>query len=232
MAVQISLEQPAVDPEVVGLLRQEWRVIQQMYPDSRSHHHKQALATLQALAAEQGIELEDILAEHEGTNQQLPAGFAKVERLAQPATIDGRQFEGLVIPLAKETVYEVPVLECVTDYGKTVHVCDLRPFTAETLKKDTPGTQADQDKLDNDFWRDVKAFADNNGKAPFKRIVGRSQIFYTKASRTKLRAYWMVVRDDRHRGVPTIARLGDCGDEERYQNALYRALFGMHLRKT
>jgi hypothetical protein len=196
--------------------------------DPRSHRYRETRDALIQLAVENGIVYLD--AEAVGSEEEsmpLPPGFTSREKLASKALLPGSQFANSVRILAGKG-HEVDVVEYTTDRGKSLRVCDLRLATQAALKGARPQTEADQTRLDDAFMRDAKIFADNG--TPRNNLSVVPGVFYTKVSATKLRSYWMPVRDEGNPdGVRTIARIGDCGNGVNYETMLHRRLFANKL---
>lgn len=164
------------------------------------------------------------------TGEEIPAGYRSSGTLTDyRAHIPTEQFRGLVfsIDYGKDAI-EVPMQELVTDTGKTIRLCDLRPHMTSSIRKGGPSAPQDIKKLDELLLKDLRHAAETGIR---RNTLGSSpKISYTKFKGTKIRAYWMAIQDANNiDGIPTYARLADCGNSRALENDVLRAAFHTKL---
>lgn len=200
----------------------EW--LSELYRITDTGERAQFLQTLVELGIST-INLEDGV----GTKSNVvPDGFESSSVLAAPARLRADQFDALRVPMGYGYEFDVDIAEYVTDAGRSIRVCDLRPFMPSSLNKIGPNTTQDKDKLNSAFWRDIKVLAETGTpRATVSQVRG---VAYTSVGSTKLRTYWMMVADNAHRdGVRTVARLADSGNNAGQEERLYSRLFGVRM---
>ena len=180
------------------------------------------------------------------TVEDIPASTATTEYL-EPAAADG--FNGFKTMRFIEAGAELPlsqfsgkiealqtggdslianVVELESDAGNKIRVADLRTDMAESMSKVGPRSKAEQKKLDDAFWRDMKIYCDTG--AMRNTVTAVSGVGYTRAGDTKLRSYWMPAKDANNtEKIRTIVRLADSGDNQGLEAKLYRKLFAIHM---
>lgn len=208
----------------------EWRAERDLCHPS-SFQYRQLTEVLAELGdPEAAAMLEVPRLEHEDTD--VPPGFITVDEL-DLAVVGARQFykrvPGLYDP---EAVYEAPAVELVADTGQHLRLVDLRPALNGRLSDIAPSAD-DQTRLDEHFLHDLVVFARTGQPRHTVGVTGRSSpAFYSRIIHTKLRAYFAPVstKNLSGEGCRVVARIGDCGNDDGHEAALYRRLFGRTAR--
>ncbi len=199
--------------------------------DPRSHEYGVQAAALGELAAELlGVHIDLSRSTVQISETKVPPGYRSAEvKAGYVAHLPISQFEDLVFSLnSSHGDPEVPVQELETDTGKKIRVCDLRPLMSSTVRKSGPTAPQDIERLDEMVMRDLRRTAETGLR---RNTLGSSpKVAYTKFLGTKIRAYWMAIKDvNNQEGVPTYARLADCGNSRAAENSILRAAFHTKL---
>ncbi len=219
-----------VDPSTLQTL-EDWRgELKELNP--LSYEYQQISDAIGVLATEAGVPfgLED-------TQEQtdIPPGYISINRLPDTpksrAHLDIAQFDAIysfALPKGTESL-SIPLTELVTDGGKRVRIGDLRPFMTESVKKGGLRSEAENKKLDEAVFRDVKQFLDE-GKTRYS-VVSVHKVAYSKVNGTKIRGYWMPARDDKSsEAIPTFVRIADSGNDVHAEGDLYTRVFKQKFR--
>lgn len=197
--------------------------------DPRSHEFTSMVGVIGLLAEEEG-KVFDPNSFLDVPSQELtppPNGFLSMEVLPGYNTrIPTGQFENVVVPLSHypEPYIETGVTELTTDAKAVVRLCDLRPTMPSSVQKDGPTELGDRQRLDRNFYRDLKGCAETGH--PKNTVTDVRRVGYTKVGDSKIRAYYMLVEDDANvEGVPTYARLADTSGPMSQHN-VYNRVFG------
>lgn len=220
-----NLEIP--DPRQPGeQIPQEWYEELRAYPPE-SKEHQMILQVLGELATEGGIDPADDAPGDDKSS--LPPGFKGKHLLDQPAALPLDQFDGRIKGIEGTEPLSVPVLELITDQGKRVRMCDLRPILAKSTGRTGAQDAAGQARLDRYFWQDLKNFVDGEGVR--RSVEGVQGVYYARAGNDTPRVFFMAVTDMSNTDkVLMFARIGD-SMTIRDQKDLYRRLFGIKLKK-
>jgi hypothetical protein len=161
-----------------------------------------------------------------------PKGFSEAILIPKGALIETDSLEKSIQSLSHDDIveghFEADALVLKTDAGEAIRFTDLRDKMSSSVRKGGPETKQQKARLDRAFFSDLKMLADQ-GHAP-NRVSGVQGVYYSKVPDSKLRAYWMIGRDERADGVKTAVRIADCADSVAKEIALYRQLFGMTIR--
>jgi hypothetical protein len=210
---------PSLPKDLYGHLRD-------MHPES--YEFKQDWEALNELATETGhaaLALEHIFPPLDAVP---PQGFSRETIEPDGAELPLHQFAGKINSLAVTgDSLKADVHHLVTDSGQHIRYCDLRPFMTSAVRKGGVADQTQSQALDRAVFRDLKFYAEK-GHAK-NHITDVPGVLYTKLGNTKIRSYWMTVKDTSDTDIPTLARLADCGDSVAAEADLYRRVFGMKL---
>lgn len=162
-----------------------------------------------------------------GEPESIPEGFVSWRFIEKGAALPVKQFNKVIYSLANPAdVIVADTIEGLTDAGKRVRICDLRPHMTSQVRKGGPTKPTTIRLLDKDVYKDVLQQA-NAGRGG-KTVVTAPKIHYSTRSGTKARAYWMLVDDNNSKRTMTVARIADCDDKVGSEKAFYRRV----LRRT
>lgn len=208
----------------------EWQDELAQYPVD-SYERRQFISTL----GELGLAVPDIGLSPPGAEVSslgaVPPGFTEWHVTDEKSRLLVSQFSGKVVALAVTSdEISTEVAELVSDADNIIRVCDLRPCMTGSLEKLGPRTSSEQGKLDRAFYRDLKTYADTGQIR--NRVTDIAQgVYYSRAGGTSMRAFWTLAKDlNNPEGVPTVARLGDSGNNKGFEVQLYHRLFGATWR--
>jgi hypothetical protein len=197
----------------------------------KSHEYQELALALADLAAEVGIGPAAAEPGLESEAELPPPAFSLVSHPA-PLEVPGAQFRDAVPLLHRQSAYLLSVAELTTDGGRRVRLVDLRPELASHTHDITP-QGAEVGRLDSRFYHDLRFYVDKGwSRNVVHGLGGIANACYTRIVGSKARAYWRPVRVWEHGAehVLTVARIADCGGDQRNEIALYRRLFGVTLR--
>jgi hypothetical protein len=151
----------------------------------------------------------------------IPEGFKSWRFISKGALLPEKQFYKVVYSLANpDELIVADTFEGVTDTGKRVRLCDLRPHMTSNVRRGGPTRPDIIRLLDKDVQRDVLLQA-NAGRGG-KTVAVAPKIHYSTRNGTKARAYWMLVDDQNAKGALTVARIADCDDKVDSEKNFYR----------
>lgn len=195
----------------------------------KSFEFGRELGALNELAMETGhrlLGLEDIFPP---ISLSPAEGYTSELIVPKAADIPVSQFEGVIHSLhTPEKSLQLDVNRMVTDSGKQINLCDLRPFMTSSIREGEPKQEKQRDQLDRVVRRDLKFLAELGH--PRNRVKKVPKVGYTRMGDGLVRAYWMPVLDTNAPETLTVARLADSttipGEEQ-----IYRVLLKEHLSK-